>query len=34
MKKKESLFDLKFIDELAKKYPNPEDIFGKDGLFK
>lgn len=34
MKKKESPFDLKFIDELAKKYPNPEDIFGKDGLFK
>lgn len=34
MKKKENPFDLKFIDELAKKYPNPEDIFGKDGLFK
>ena len=34
MKKKENQLDPKFIDELAKKYTNPEDIFGKDGLFK
>ena len=34
MKQKESPFDLKFIDELAKKYPNPEDIFGKTVLIK
>jgi transposase-like protein len=34
MKKKENQLDPKFIDELAKKYTNPEDIFGKGGLFK